>query len=143
MTPVRRWCVVVLTAVVLAAAPVVVRSLPAGSADVSSATLLERARAAVEASWSGTVEIDGTLQLPDADQFSGVAGLFGERTRLRVWWKDAEHWRVDRLLTTGETDLVRNGATTLGWDFERSESTISRDPEIRFRRHSRSGSCEG
>ncbi|MCY7400863.1 MAG: hypothetical protein LH477_07900 [Nocardioides sp.] len=134
MTPVRRWCVVALVAVLLAATPVALRWLPAGSADVSSATLLQQARTAVDGSWSGTVEIDGSLQLPDADQFSGLAALFGERTRLRVWWQDTEHWRVDRLLTTGETDLVRNGTTTLEWDFERSESTISREPEIRLPR---------
>ncbi len=134
MTPVRRWCVVALLAVVLAATPVADRWLPTGSAEVSSTTLLEQARAAVQDSWSGTVQIDGTLQLPDADQFSGLAALFGERTRLRAWWQDPEHWRVDRLLTTGETDLVRDGATTLEWSYERAEVTISRDPDIRLPR---------
>lgn len=134
MTPVRRWCVVALVATVVAAAPAAVHWLPAGNADVSRATLLQQVRVAVEGAWSGTVQIDGNLQLPDADQFSGLAALFGERTRLRVWWQDTEHWRVDRLLTTGETDLVRDGATTLEWSYERSEVTISRDPEIRLPR---------
>lgn len=134
MTRVRRWCVVALVAAVLVTAPVAVRSLPAGTTDVSDATLLEQARAAVDGSWSGAVEIEGTLQLPDADEFNGIGALFGERTRLRVWWQDAEHWRVDRLLVTGETDLVRDGATTLEWDYERAEATVSRDPDIRLPR---------
>lgn len=134
MTPVRRWCVVALLAVVLAGAPVAVRWLPAGSADVSRAALLEQARTAIDGSWSGSVQIDGNLQLPDADQFSGLAALFGERTRLRVWWQDIEHWRVDKLLTTGETDLVHDGATTLEWSYERAKVTISHDPEIRLPR---------
>ena len=136
MTPVRRWCVVVLVAVVLASAPVAVRWLPAGSADVSDATLLQQARSAVEKSWSGAVELDGTLQLPDADEFSGIAALLGDRTNLRVWWQDAEHWRVDRLLVTGETDLVHTGSTTLEWSYERDRAVISRDPDIRLPRAS-------
>lgn len=134
MTPVRRWCVVGLVAAVLATAPVAVRWLPAGSAEVSNAALLQQARAAAEGPWSGSVQLDGTLQLPDASQFSGLAGLLGESTRLRAWWQDAEHWRVDRLLVTGENDLIRDGATTLEWDFERARTTVSRDPAIRLPR---------
>lgn len=134
MTPVRRWCVVALVAALLALAPVAVRSLPAGSAEVSGSTQIQQVRVALDAPWSGSVEIEGTLQLPDADRFSGIASLFGERTKLRVWWQDAEHWRVDRLLVTGETDLVRDGDTTLEWDFERNEAALSTDPEIRLPR---------
>lgn len=134
MTPVRRWCVVALTAVIVAVSPAAVRWLPAGSADVSEATVLQQARAAVDEPWSGAVEINGTLQLPDADEFSGIAGLLGDRTSLRVWWQDAEHWRVDRLLVTGETDVIRDGATTLEWSYERDRATVSRDPDIRLPR---------
>lgn len=134
MTQLRRWCLVALVAAVLVAAPVAVSSLPPGSADVGSETVLEQARASVDGAWSGAVEIDGTLQLPDAGEFSGIAALFGERTRLRVWWRDADHWRVDRLLATGETDLFRDGETTVEWSYERAEATVSRDPEIRLPR---------
>jgi len=136
MTPVRRWCVVALAAVLLVAAPVAAHWLPAGSADVSGATLLTQARAAVDRSWSGAVELDGTLQLPDADEFSGIAGLLGDRTSLRVWWHDGGQWRVDRLLATGETDLVHDGDTTTEWSYERDRVTISRDPDIRLPRAS-------
>lgn len=134
MTPVRRWCVVALAAVLLVAAPVAVRWLPAGSADASGATLLAQARTATDGSWSGAVELDGTLQLPDADEFSGIATLLGDHTSLRVWWQDAEHWRVDRLLLTGETDLVHHGDTTVEWSYERDRVTVSHDPDIRLPR---------
>ncbi len=136
MTPVRRWCLVALAAASLVAAPIAVRSLPAGSADVSEETVLAQARSAVDGSWSGSVELEGTLQLPDADEFSGIAGLLGDTTRLRVWWQDADRWRVDRLLVSGETDLVHDGATTVEWSYERDRATISRDPDIRLPRAS-------
>lgn len=136
MTPVRRWCAVALAAVLLAAAPIAARWLPAGSADVSGPALVEQARAGVDSAWSGSVELDGTLQLPDADQFSGVAGLLGDHTTLRAWWQDTGTWRVDRLLTTGETDLFHDGDTTTEWSYERDRATISRDPDIRLPRAS-------
>jgi hypothetical protein len=134
MTRVGRWCVVALAAVLLVLAPLSGRWLPTGQADVGPTELLELAGAAVDRPWSGTVETEGTLQLPDADRFGAVAALFGERTDLRVWWRDAEHWRVDRLLVTGETDVVREGDTTIEWSYERAEATFSREPDIRLPR---------
>lgn len=134
MTRVGRWGVVALVAGLLVVAPLAGRWLPAGEADVGASTLLERTRAAVDTSWSGTVETEGTLQLPDADRFGSVAALFGDRTSLRVWWRDREHWRVDRLLTTGETDVFRDGATTREWSYERARVVVSRDPDIRLPR---------
>ncbi len=134
MTPVRRWCVVALAAVVLAAAPVAVRWLPAGSADVSGSAFIAQARAGVDVSWSGSVELDGTLQLPDAGEFSDIAGLLGDHTTLRAWWQDTGRWRVDRLLTTGETDLFHDGDTTTEWSYERGRARVSRDPDVRLPR---------
>ena len=134
MTRVGRWGVVALAAVLLVVAPLTPRWLPTGEADVGPTELLELARSAVEKPWSGTVETEGTLQLPDADRFGTVTALFGERTDLRVWWRDAEHWRVDRLLVTGETDVVREGDTTIEWSYERAEATFSREPDIRLPR---------
>ena len=77
MGPIRRWSVVAATAVLLVGAPVALRWLPPGPADASPATTLDRARDAVAGSWSGSVELDGTLQLPDADEIGGLAGLLG------------------------------------------------------------------
>lgn len=134
MTRVGRWCVVALAAALLVAVPLAPRWLPVGRADASSGDLLAEARAGVDRTWSGTVETEGTLQLPDADRFGSVAALFGERTTLRAWWRDAEHWRVDRLLVTGETDTRRDGDLTLDYSYERAEATYSRDPDIRLPR---------
>lgn len=136
MTPVRRWCSVALVTAVVAGAPAAIHWLPAGNAEVSGPTMLQQVRDARERSWSGAVETEGTLQLPDADEFSGVAGLLGDRTSLRVWWEDADSWRVDRLLLTGETDLVHTGDSTLEWSYERNRANVSIDPDIRLPRAS-------
>ena len=125
---------VAIAASLLVVAPLVGRWLPAGGADAGPDELLAKARSAVDRPWSGSAETEGTLQLPDADRFGSVTALFGERTDLRVWWRDREHWRVDRLLLTGETDQVRDGDTTVEWSFERGEASYSREPDIRLPR---------
>lgn len=130
----RRWSLVAAGTVLVVATPVALRELPAAESDVSAERLLEQARGSEEAAWSGFVETEGTLQLPDADRFSDVGALFGERTRMRVWWQGSDHWRVDQLLLSGETDLVHDGDDTLRWDYEHLEATLSRDPEIRLPR---------
>jgi hypothetical protein len=134
MTRVRRWCAVALGTLLLVATPVALRALPAADSDVSAARLLDQVRASQDEGWSGYAETDGTLQLPDADRFSDVGALFGERTRLRAWWRDADHWRVDQLLVAGETDLVHEDRRTTEWDYEHAEATVSRDPDIRLPR---------
>lgn len=136
MTPLRRWCVVALGVLLVVGVPAGLQALPARDSDVTAAALLQQVRDAEGAGWSGYVETEGTLQLPDADRFSDVGALFGESTRMRVWWRDADHWRVDRLLVAGETDLVHRGDRTTEWDYERNEATISRDPDIRLPRTS-------
>ena len=118
----------------LAAAPVALHLLPAADTDVSADRLLAQARTAEGRPWSGFVETEGALQLPDADRFSDVGALFGERTRMRAWWQGEDRWRVDQLLLTGETDLIHNGATTIEWDYEHLAATESRDPAIRLPR---------
>jgi hypothetical protein len=134
MTPVRRWCVVAAGTLLLVAAPVAVHLLPAADSDVSASRLLTQVRGAEGHAWSGYVETDGALQLPDADRFSDVGALFGERTRMRAWWQDDEHWRVDQLLISGETDLVHENGETLRWDYEHLDATLSVDPQIRLPR---------
>ncbi len=134
MTPFRRWSVVAAGTLLLVSAPIALHLLPPADSDVSAGRLLAQARAAEGHAWSGFVETDGTLQLPDADRFSDVGALFGEHTRMRAWWLDDDHWRVDQLLLTGETDLVHEGETTLRWDYEHLEATLSRDPDIRLPR---------
>src|SRR4029079_5063551 len=81
VTPSRRWCVVAAGTLLVVGAPIALRLLPAADSDVSAARLRARARAGEGHQWSGFVETDGTLQLPDADRFSDVGALFGEHTR--------------------------------------------------------------
>ena len=120
MTPFRRWCVVAVGTLLLVGAPVALRVLPAADSDVSAGGCWIRCAPREGHAWSGYVETDGTLQLPDADRFSDVGALFGERTRMRVWWRDDDHWRVDQLCSparpTWSTRATRPCAgTTSTW----------------------------
>ena len=53
---------------------------------------------------------------------------------MRVWWRSADAWRVDKLLATGEQDLVHNAQGTTRWRYEQDDVTLSRDPDIRLPR---------
>jgi hypothetical protein len=70
--------------------------------------------------------------VPDSDSFVGLAQLLGEDNDLRVWWRAADDWRIDRIRSTGETDLVRRGPTMIRWVFESEVATISPVSEIRL-----------
>ena len=95
----RRWAVVALGTIVLIGTPIVVRALPADDTDVTASTLLARAQASGPVPYSGYVESAGTLQLPVTDQFSDLAGLLGQRSRLRVWWRSADDmWQARQIL---------------------------------------------
>lgn len=134
MTTLQRWCIVAALALVVIGLPVVVRALPASDEAVSAADLLARIEASDGRGYSGYVESLGSLDLPVADRFTDIAALFGERTRLRVWWRGDDAWRVDKLLATGETDLVHQGLATTEWSYERDRAESSVDPPIRLPR---------
>jgi outer membrane lipoprotein-sorting protein len=136
MTAARRWTLAVVVTVVLLGAPIAVRALPADDPAVPVAELLAAARASEPVAYSGYVESAGRLQLPVTDQFSEVAGLLGGRSRLRVWWRSADDWRVDSLTPTGETDLLHAGGMTTEWDYEGERVTTSPRSEIRLPRSS-------
>ncbi|MEO6509422.1 MAG: hypothetical protein ABIO16_00415 [Nocardioides sp.] len=120
--------------VLLVATLVAVRAWPAQDSDVSAAALLAEVEAGAHHPYSGYVESLGTLQLPTADRFTDVGQLFGEKTRMRVWWRSSDAWRVDKLLTTGEQDLVHNAQGTTRWRYEQADATVSNDPAIRLPR---------
>ena len=134
MTRARRWWAVAAATALLVAVPVVLRSLPASDSDVGAGGLLERVRSSQGRSWSGFVETEGALQLPDADEFSDLGRLFGERNRMRAWWQDDDHWRVDQLVPAGEKGLRHGENSIAAWDYERGRATFSRDPAIRLPR---------
>jgi hypothetical protein len=132
----RRWAVVVLGALVLLGTPLAVRALPVSDPDVGAGTLLARAQASGPVAYSGYVESAGTLQLPVTDQLSDLATLLGQRSRLRVWWRSADDWRVDTLETAGETDLFHRQSDTTRWDYQAERATTSDEADIRLPRSS-------
>ncbi|GGF37616.1 hypothetical protein GCM10011519_08970 [Marmoricola endophyticus] len=108
------------------------RVLPAAAADVSAPALADRVRSSADVGWSGQVSTVGTLAVPDVDSFGGVADLLGESSDLRVWWRDAEHWRVDKTSSSGESDLARRGDRAATWSFESRRATTTRYSSVRL-----------
>lgn len=134
MKPAHRWAAVAASTTLLVAAPIVVRAWPADDRDVSAADLLATLEVNLDHPYSGYVETQGTLLLPVADRFTDIGELFGSTTRLRVWWRSADAWRVDKLLATGEVDLVHNAQGTTRWRYEHNDADLSNDPDIRLPR---------
>jgi hypothetical protein len=119
MVPALRWLAVAAVAITVAAAPTLVRAVPPRGSDVSAVALASRIRADYGRGWSGEVASTGYLQLPiTTSTFSGVARLLGQRTELRVWWRGPKDWRVDRLRSTGESDLAVDGGLEVTWSYE-------------------------
>jgi hypothetical protein len=116
------------------AIPIGVRAIPPNDSDIAATDLLVRIEGSPSASYSGYAESLGTLQLPVTDRFNVVGELFGERTRMRVWWRDSDRWRVDKLLPTGEIDTYHRAGRVITWDYERGEVTTSADPAVRLPR---------
>jgi len=127
-----RWLVVLLTAAAFVATPLLIASRPATSSDSSVIELAGRIQQSANVGWSGFVETDGTLQVPDNESFATLAQLLGENTQLRVWWRGLDDWRVDRIRGTGETDLFRQGSGTVRWVFESETATYSPVSKIRL-----------
>jgi hypothetical protein len=127
-----RWLVVLVTAAALIGIPAVLSARPAADPGVSPANLVQRIQASDGVGWSGLAETSGNLSLPDSDSFAGLAQLLGEDNDLRVWWRSADDWRIDRIRSTGETDLIRRGPAMIRWVFESETATISPVSEIRL-----------
>jgi len=127
-----RWLVVLLTAAAFVATPLLIASRPAMPSDTSVIELAGRIQQSANVGWSGFVETDGTLQVPDNESFATLAQLLGENTQLRVWWRGLDDWRVDRIRGTGETDLFRQGSGTVRWVFESETATYSPVSKIRL-----------
>jgi hypothetical protein len=127
-----RWLVVLLTAAALVGTPIMIRARPAAPSDASPPQLAERIRNSGGTGWSGFVESSGVLEVPDSDSFANLAHLLGESNDLRVWWRSADDWRVDRIRSTGEADLFRQGEYTIRWVFESETATISPVSKIRL-----------
>jgi len=127
-----RWLVVLLTAAAFVAMPLLIKAQPAVPSDISATDLAGQIRQSADVGWSGFVETTGTLQVPDNESFATLALLLGENTQLRVWWRRADDWRVDRLRSSGETDIFRQGRGTVRWVFESETATYTPVSRIRL-----------
>ena len=126
-----RWLAVLLTTAAFVATPLLVSARPVAPSDMAAVELAGRVRQSADVAWSGFVETSGTLQVPDNESFATLGQLLGENTQLRVWWRNADDWRVDRIRSTGETDLFRQlGHCSLG--FESETATYSPVSKIRL-----------
>lgn len=128
----RRWLIVLLAAVALVATPLLVSARPAQSSDLTADVLATRIQASGGVGWSGYAQSSGAVQIPDSDSFASLAQLLGEDNNLRVWWRTATDWRVDRIRSTGETDLFRQASTTVRWVFESEAATVSPVSTVRL-----------
>ncbi|MEO7351146.1 MAG: sigma-E factor regulatory protein RseB domain-containing protein [Marmoricola sp.] len=119
MFPGARWVAVTAVAIGVASVPLVTHALPVRQSDISATRLADRIHRAAALGWSGEVRSLGSLQVPlSGSTFGGVARVLGEQTHLRVWWRAADDWRIDRIRTTGESDLVRDGGLMVRWNYE-------------------------
>lgn len=116
------------------AIPVALRNLPTRDQDITAVDLLDRVTASRDHAYSGYVETRGNLQLPITSRFTDVGALFGGLTRMRVWWRGSDQWRVNKLLVSGETDLIHEGSFTTEWSYEGDKATGYYDPAIRLPR---------
>ncbi len=114
--------------------PLAVGALPVGGGDVSGDELLDRVRRSGSVGYSGYAEAVGGLRLPLTDDFAAVTDLFGDRTRLRVWWRGERDWRVDAVEPSGERGLHRDAEGLWTWEYERGTAVRTTDPAVRLPR---------
>lgn len=114
-----------VAAVALVATPYLVSARPVDAPDRATDQIVAAVMGSSDVAHTGLVESSGGVQVPEADTFSSVANLFGEANRVRVWWQDEHHWRLDRIRATGETDLFRGPCSKLSWEYESGRASRS------------------
>ena len=127
-----RWLITLAVAVALVVVPIVVVSRPVADSSLTASELAARIRSSSQLSWSGLVESSGGLQLPTNDTLAGVGEVFGSDNHLRVWWRNPENWRIDRLRSTGEVDLFRQDGYTIRWEFETQTAVSAPVSQVRL-----------
>lgn len=129
-----RWAAVAAAVAVLVSLPLAVGALPARQTEVSATDLLGRVRASGAVGHSGYAESVGGLVLPLTTDFTALTSLFGDRTRIRSFWRGERDWRIDALQTTGEASTYRNDDADWTWDFEQDSGSIAAEPVVRLPR---------
>ncbi|MGB3764383.1 MAG: hypothetical protein WA966_14305 [Ornithinimicrobium sp.] len=127
-----RWGVAALVALLVAGLPYLGQ---ARSVEVGPPSPTETVRAIMSSAstpHTGLVTSTGGVQVPDAETFTAITTVFGQENRIRVFWQDEEHWRLDRIRATGETDLFRTPAGTTRWVFESGRVRVSLSAPVRL-----------
>ncbi|MGB5937254.1 MAG: hypothetical protein WBG36_07010 [Ornithinimicrobium sp.] len=127
-----RWVVTALVIAVVAAIPYLSHARPVPEADLTPAQMVAAIMASQSTPHTGVVNSTGTILVPEADTFTSIATLFGEPNRIRVFWQDSEHWRLDRIRSTGETDLFRTPVGTTRWVYESGRVRVALAAPVRL-----------
>jgi hypothetical protein len=122
----QRWAAVASGLTALIAVPSIVAARPVHDNGASASSLLNQVRASTSIRYSGLVETHGSLFLPNIPNSGDLAALLSGTTRLRAWWSDADHFRVDQIATDGEQDTAVDGPLTQQWDSTRDRLIRSR-----------------
>lgn len=125
---------VAAAAAALVTLPLAVGALPARGDDVPTAELLGRVQRSGSVGYSGYAEAVGGLRLPLTEDLAALTDLFGDRSRLRVWWRGERDWRVDTVEPTGERGLYRDADGLWTWEYERGRALRTTDPGVRLPR---------
>jgi hypothetical protein len=129
-----RWGIVAVGIAALVALPTAIGALPARSSDLSATDLLAKVKASGSVGHSGYAESVGGLALPLTTDFTALTSLFGDRTRIRSWWRGEEDWRIDNVQTTGEAGTYRDAGGIWTWDYEQDTIVRTSEPTVRLPR---------
>jgi hypothetical protein len=122
----RRYTTMVVIIAILASLPSIVGALPVSAKSVPIPTLLARIKASASIPYSGLASSSGQLQLPELGIGVDTSALLDGTNRLRTWWIDAEHYRVDRVTPISESDVYRDGNAVWSWDSTSAVATFTR-----------------
>jgi len=130
-----RWLAVAASTMVLALVPGVVGLIPARNSDVGASILLRRVVESERVAYSALAVSGAGLKLPDVRGAGRLAALFGETTRMRVWYRSPLSWRVDEIHPLGERDIYKDETGTWFWDSGNRQATRAGGLEtVRFAR---------
>jgi hypothetical protein len=112
----RRYTTMLVVIAILASLPAIVGAIPVSAKRVPIPTLLAQIKASANVPYSGLASSSGSLQLPELGIGVDTSALLESTNRLRAWWIDPEHYRVDRVTPVSESDVYRNGTGVWSWD---------------------------
>jgi hypothetical protein len=107
-----RWSAVAAGTGLLVATPVLLAAAPVPGTDLTPEQVVAAAQRSEPVGWSGLVEVDGRLGLPDLAFLSPGTQQLDQHTRVRAWWASPTAWRTDSLSGAGQlTQLPVIGGT--------------------------------